>query len=188
MAQSAKAKAAAELNREAVREAMTADAKQRLQELAHELRGTVNLYVEKDGAHRLLVSVSRTSPWILRPYKQVVIEPSEAESGYRLSGRINAGEGGVFSVDGVISICKSMASEFLIKRSSAPYEPPDWYTKAGMAMGVPAFVLVWLLLALVGGWLGLLMGWLPGLIALMLARALWLPGVLLLAGLAVTHL
>lgn len=188
MVQAATETAAASLSRERVREALTSEARARLQLLAHELRGTVNLYVEVEGSHRLLVSVSRASPWLLRPFKQVVIEPSETESGYRLSGRINAGEGGLYSLDGVLSICKNMASEFLVKRPSAPYEPPDWYTRVGMALGVPALILVWLLLAVIGGLVGVLLGWLPGLVALMLARALWLPGLLLLAGLAVTHL
>ncbi len=62
------------------------------------------------------------------------------------------------------------------------------HNRERLALGVPALILVWLLLAVIGGLVGVLLGWLPGLVALMLARALWLPGLLLLAGLAVTHL
>lgn len=77
------------------------------------------------------------------------------------------------STNDCVDVIKVLAAECLVQSDTVPYGLPAWYATVGNMTGWPLAALTWVVAAYLGGFAGVLLGWLPAWLALALTRRLW---------------
>lgn len=77
--------------------------------------------------------------------------------------------------DKVIAAFKRIAAESINASGSVSYTLPHWYSFVGRKLGWLLALAVYLSSVAMGGWTGVLLGWIPAAVAYVFARWLWVP-------------
>ena len=161
----------------------------RLARLSSDLRRRVGLYLEYHASGDvplIVLAVSQLPPWAQRPYLRVLIEPhlddrsSASPDGERFTISpyvYNGHPSRTVTEEALIAEVEQACAAFINDRASFAFHAPDWYWVAGSLIAWPLAVLTFALFALVGGWIGAVIGFFVGWIVKAIARPLWLPAV-----------
>ncbi len=104
-----------------------------------------------------------TSPGLKRPFGTVKVHvesegfyvTDETKKAERYTIPFSKGK----TEDQVVEILRGVAAELVLKRGTIPYEFPEWYTHLITIIAALAGVACWGLIALLGGFWGLALGW-----------------------------
>lgn len=173
-----------------------------LERLTNGRAGGVRIYSDglKDTSGNLValhVDVAKMPRWLARPFATLRVnaypsEPNlpatpsaslvwpEGESSMAKTLRDSMNQVQGTGVPGVVDRVKVIAAECINRHTEVDYATPRWYQAVGTVLAWPIALLVYLVLALSGGFMGALLGWIPACIAFFVSRLLWLPALLAL--------